>query len=321
MKYPENFYKVLDDIKGMRIRGAGRIARAAVNALKEASKYYSGESVQEYLSYIKNASKLLVSTRPTAVSLPNGLRYVLNRLFKDYESGIRDLNSLKNKLDEYVDNFIRLSADAIKKIGEYGSGRIEDGDIILTHCNSQAALSVIIAAFKNGKDVEVYATETRPRYQGRVTASILDKNGIKVTLIIDSAVRYFINKIDKVIVGADAIAANGAVINKIGTSQIALASYEARVPFMVAAETYKFSPDTLFGRLIKIEERESIEVVPRKWLIKRNNVRVRNPAFDITPPKYIDLIITEIGVVSPQAFPIIIFNRYGEFYRELEPWD
>jgi ribose 1,5-bisphosphate isomerase len=206
-------------------------------------------------------------------------------------------------------------------IGRYGAGRIEDGDVIMTHCNSQSALSVIINAHRYGKSIKVYATETRPRYQGRITARILSKEGIEVTIIIDSAMRYFMNKVDKVVVGADAIAANGAVVNKIGTSLLALAANEARVPFIVAAETYKFSPDTLFGKLIVIEERDYREVAPEKWVSKHKHVRIRNPAFDVTPPEYIDLLITELGVFSPSVFPLIVREMFGSFYSELEPWE
>jgi ribose 1,5-bisphosphate isomerase len=319
MSYPEAFNNILRDIKTMKIRGAGRIARAAVSALKIVSEYYTG-SPEEYINYLKKAARLLVETRPTAVSLPNGLRYVLNRLFKEYNAGVNKLDELKELLDKYVNEFIEISHDALRKIGEYGSRRIENGDVVLTHCNSEAALSVIVTAYREGKDPRVFATETRPRYQGRITAEALSKEGIDVTLIVDSAVRYFINDIDKVIVGADAIAANGAVVNKIGTSQIALAAFESRTPFMVAAESYKFSPDTLFGRLVKIEERPWDEVAPKEWYSKLG-IKIRNPAFDVTPPRYIDLIITEMGVVSPESFPLLIYGKYGEFYREIEPWE
>ena len=325
MKYifPDKFYKVVEDIKDMRIRGAAKIAQAAVEALLIVDNFLSSKSLssEQYLSLIKQAARELVNTRPTAVSLPNGLRYVLNRVIQDYRKEVEEVDFLREKLREYAHNFIEISVSARRKIGEYGAGRIEDGDVVMTHCNSRAALAVIMTAYNQGKHIKVIATETRPRFQGRISAEMLDKVGIEVTLIVDSASRYFMNKVDKVIVGADAIAANGAVVNKIGTSLIALASHEARVPFMVAAETFKFSPDTLFGRLITIEERDYTEVVPEKWIKSKNNVKVRNPAFDVTPPDYIDLIITEVGVLSPSVYPFMIKERFGVFYMELEPWE
>ena len=325
MKYtfPDEFYKVVKDIKDMHIRGAAKIAQAAVKALLtiDDSLSFKTLSPEQYISLMKQAARELVNTRPTAVSLPNGLRYVLNRVIQDYRKGMNEIEILRERLRKYANNFIEISISARRKIGEYGAGRIEDGDVVMTHCNSRAALAVITTAYNQGKNIKVIATETRPRFQGRISAEMLNKVGIEVTLIIDSASRYFMNKVDKVVVGADAIAANGAVVNKIGTSLIALAAHEARIPFMVAAETFKFSPDTLFGRLVTIEERDYAEVVPEKWIKNKNNIEVRNPAFDVTPPEYIDLIITEVGVLSPSVFPFMIKERFGVFYMELEPWE
>jgi len=130
-------------------------------------------------------------------------------------------------------------------------------------------------------------------------------------LIVDSAVRYFMNDVDKVIVGADAVAANGAVVNKIGTSTIALVAKEARTPLYVATETYKFDPETSIGELVTIEERDSSEVAPKKGISDLKTVTVRNPAFDITPPEYIDLIITEKGIIPPQAAISVIQQEFG----------
>ncbi len=321
IKFPKEFEDIVEGIRSMRIRGAAKIAREAVSALKIAASNYDGVDATGFISYIKEAAKRLVNTRPTAVSLPNGIRYVLNKLLNDYESGVNDVDTLKSRLEIYSNEFIEISIEAAKKIAIFGARRIEDGDVILTHCNSSVAIGVIKRAFDEGKSIKVYVTETRPRYQGRLTAEALSDHGIKTIMIVDSAVRYFMNDVDKVIVGADAIAANGAVVNKIGTSLIALAAHEARTSFMVAAETYKFSPDTLFGKLIKIEERGYEEVVPNSWLSKHPNIIVRNPAFDVTPPDYIDLIITELGVVSPSMFPLLIMERYGAIYSELEPWE
>jgi len=320
-RYPSEFEDIVEGIRSMRIRGAARIAREAVSALKIAASNYGGTDASGFISYIKEAAKRLVNTRPTAVSLPNGIRYVLNKLLNDYASGIDDVDDLRSRLEAYSDEFIEISIEAAKKIAIFGARRIEDGDVLLTHCNSSVAIGVIKRAFDEGKSVKVFVTETRPRYQGRLTAEALSDHGIETIMIVDSAVRYFMNDVDKVIVGADAIAANGAVVNKIGTSLIALAAHEARTSFMVAAETYKFSPDTLFGKLIKIEERGYEEVVPDSWLSKHPNIKVRNPAFDVTPPEYIDLIITELGVVSPSMFPLLIMERYGAIYSELEPWE
>jgi ribose 1,5-bisphosphate isomerase len=129
--------------------------------------------------------------------------------------------------------------------------------------------------------------------------------------IVDSAVRSFMNEIDLCIVGADAVTVNGSVVNKIGTSQIALSAHESRTRVMVAAETYKFAPRTILGEYIQIEERDPSEVLPAELAGKFRNVKVRNPAFDVTPAEYVDLIVTEAGAIPPQMAYIIIRDILG----------
>jgi len=296
--------RIADDIRTMKIRGAGRIARAAAKALKITAKATKARTPAEFIKELDRVSKLLLSTRPTAVSLPNAIRFVTLRpkLAKDV-----DLRTLRRMVVSRADEFIRTSRDAVKRIGEIGARRISDGDVIMTHCNSNCAISIIKTAFKQGKHIQVYVTESRPMDQGLTSARQLLKAGVPTTLIVDSAVRHFIRDIDKVIVGADSIAANGAVINKIGTSQLALAAHEARVLFFVAAESYKFHPGTLVGRLVEIEEREPNEIVnPKRF----PGVKIRNPVFDVTPPDYIDLIITERGIVPPSAAYTLLQEQF-----------
>jgi ribose 1,5-bisphosphate isomerase len=285
--------QIAKDIKQMKIRGAGKIARAAAKALKLQTENSQAKNSDEFLAEIKATARLLLNTRPTAVSLPNTVRFVTSNLSSD-----TDLDELKKAVVDQSDKFISLSRQAIKQIGEIGSRRIADGDTLLTHCNSACALSVIKTAFRQGKDLKVWVTESRPRRQGLISVKELSEAGIPTTLIVDSAARYYMKKIDKVVVGADSIAANGAVVNKIGTSQLALIAHEARVLFFVAAESYKFHPQTLVGELVEIEEREPTEVVDPKDFPR---IKIRNPAFDVTPPEYIDLIITEQGIIPPQA--------------------
>ncbi len=181
----------------------------------------------------------------------------------------------------------------------------------MTHCNSSVAFSIFETAFKQGKNINVVATETRPRQQGYITVDFLQKAGIPSTLILDSAVRYYMKKVDLVVVGADAITANGSLINKVGTSQVALAANEARVSFIAAAETYKFSPRTMFGEMVEIEERDPGEVLSPELQKKWPKLKVSNPAFDVTPHKYIDMIITEIGAISPEMAFWIIKDKLG----------
>ncbi len=314
MNIPEDVLRIAEDIKSMKIRGAGRIARAAARAMKIATLQYTGEGdVEKYITYMESVANLLKSTRPTAVSLPNAVNFVLKVL---KEKTYSTLEEAKNALIERADYFISYSKQATKRIGEIGSRLVLDGDTVLTHCNSSAALSVIIEAWKRGKDIHVYATETRPKFQGYITVSRLIEAGLDVTLIPDSSTRLIMKKLDKVIVGADTVSANGAVINKIGTSQIALAAKEHNVNFFVAAETFKFSPHTVIGELVKIEERAPTEIVPEDYLKRNPTIKVLNPAFDVTPPAYIDAIITEIGVIPPQAAIMVLIEEYGREIRD-----
>lgn len=308
--------EIAQGIKTMKIRGAGRIARAAVKALRTTAEASEAETIDELVNELNLAAETLLRTRPTAVSLPNGIRYVMWRVLKtkNTASSVEDLKAYTINL---ANRFIESSKAAVKKIGEIGARRIRDGDTILTHCQSSAVDAIIKKAWKQGKKIRVYSTETRPRFQGRITARTLSQAGIPVTMIIDSAARYFMNEVDKVIVGSDAIAANGAVVNKIGTSLIALAAREARTLFYVAAETYKFSPETLVGELIVIEERSPFEVISSGRLKAMKNVSIRNPSFDVTPAEYIDLIITEKGIIPPQGAASILQEEYGWFIGEL----
>ncbi len=297
-------------IKSMEIRGAGKIARAAAAELRDYSQRLVTEDIDVFNEKMRHASHLLVSTRPTAVSLPNAVRAVMR-----YKG--KSVDEAKENIKKLADSFIESSQNAVKRIGEIGARRVRDGDTIMTHCNSLAAISIIGEAKGQGKEINVIATESRPRWQGHLTINQLDKMGIKTSLIVDSAVRYFMKDVDIVIMGADAVTVNGSVINKIGTSQLALAAHEARKNVIIAAETYKFSPKTLLGELVEIEERDSSEVIPGEKLEPLSNVVVRNPAFDVTPREYIDLICTEVGAIPPEMAYIIIKDFLGYRIEEM----
>ncbi|VVB52601.1 Ribose 1,5-bisphosphate isomerase [uncultured archaeon] len=291
-------------IKNMEIRGAGRIARAAAAGLRNYSQRIGTGKLEEFNTKMIEAAQILISTRPTAVSLPNAVRAVMR-----YKGD--SVDEAKANIKELADGFILNSESAVLKIGEIGAHRIRDGDTIMTHCNSSAAISIMAAAHKDGKNISVIATESRPRWQGHLTIRQLDETGIKTSLIVDSSVRYFMKEVYLVVMGADAFTANGSVINKIGTSQLALAAHEARKNVIIAAETYKFSPKSLLGELIEIEERNSSEVIADEKLREFSNVSVKNPAFDVTPREYIDLICTEVGAIPPEMAYIIIKEYLG----------
>ncbi len=300
----DNVLDIAKKIQTMEIRGAGTIARAAAGALKDYGGQLEEKSIEKFNTKLSNAAKILVATRPTAVSLPNAIRMVMG-----YTGDTVD--EARGDLIRRADLFIESSKEATERIGAIGSKRIRDGDTIMTHCNSQAAIAVIAQAHKDGKDINVIATESRPRRQGLLTIAQLNELGINTSLIVDSAVRYFMKDVDIVVVGADAVTGNGSVINKIGTSQLAMAAHESRTNLIVAAETYKFSPRTLLGEMVEIEERDVAEVMDSEKLSAMLHVSVRNPAFDVTPSNYIDVICTEVGAISPEMSYIIIRDILG----------
>jgi ribose 1,5-bisphosphate isomerase len=313
MSVPETAKK----IKSMEIRGAGRIARAAAEALRDHALSVKAATSAAFCQEMEKAAAELVSTRPTAVSLPNAVHFVMTGL-----DAAKTAEEARTGVVRRADQFISSSQHAVERIAEFGARHIRDGDVILTHCNSEVALGCMIEAHRQGKEIEVFATEVRPRNQGHITIRTLNDAGIKTNFIVDSAVRSFINDVDLVIVGADAVTVNGAVVNKIGTSQVAHTAAEARVNVIVAAETYKFAPRTVVGELIQIEERPPGEVLPDEIARTLKNVTVRNPAFDVTPAEYIDLIVTEQGAIPPQM-AFVIIREYlgwdiGEFHTALE---
>jgi ribose 1,5-bisphosphate isomerase len=314
----DELVSIAKDIESMNIRGAGRIAVAAAKGLKITSRDSKAPDMESFVKEIKDSARYLVQTRPTAVSLPNALRYVL---INGLKAEIRDLDLLRDSVIGAADTFISNAEDALRLIGDFGANRILSGDKIMTICNSNAAIEVIKRAHQQGKDIEVFAMETRPSFQGRITAKALAKEGIDVNIAVDSAARFYMKDMDHVIVGADAVTSNGAVVNKIGTAAVAMAAREARVRLMVAAETFKFHPDTLVGELVEIEERDPEEIIPHELMVEFKGIRVRNPVFDITPDEYVDIIVTEKGIIPPQASFYLLTQLYGWRLMGSDPWE
>lgn len=302
-----------DNLKSMRVHGAGRIARYAAQALRDYAQSTKAKTPREYWGLVLKAGEKLRSARPTAVSLPNGVNYVLYGGRQSFESGA-SVEEIRRATVNTANDFLVSSVDAVKLIGEIGARRVKNGDVIITHCNSEAAMSILKKAYDLGKGIKVYCDETRPKFQGHKTAAALAAHGIDTTLICDSACRVTMGGADKAIVGCDAIAVNGALVNKIGTSQVATMAHEARVNFMVAAETYKLDFKTLSGELVDIEERDYTEIASKEWMTHNPKVKFSNPVFDVTPPEYIDFYVTEKGIVPPGG----VFSLMKELYQYTE---
>jgi methylthioribose-1-phosphate isomerase len=265
----------------------------------------SSSTKAKIIDELKSAYQILLETRPTAINLKWGL----DRVFREAEK-YETVEEIKKNT---VACAIKMSQEDIainKKLGNYGSDLINDGDVVMTHCNAGAlatvsygtALGVIRSVKKSGKKISVIATETRPVMQGsRLTAFELVHDEIDVSLIPDTAVGHLMaNKmIDKVIVGADRILKTGHVYNKIGTYQVALLAKSHGIPFYVAAPLSTFDLNNETSDIV-IEERSVEEVIKiGDKRIAPAGVRIFNPAFDLTPPELIAGIITENGVISP----------------------
>ncbi|OYR55643.1 ribose 1,5-bisphosphate isomerase [Halorubrum halodurans] len=299
-------------IASMEIRGAATIAAGAAEALATQAREADAESPEAFRASMRAAARRLRETRPTAVSLPNALRYVLRRM-----EG-RSVEALRESVTDAVAAFVAQLDRAQEDLGQVGANRLADGDTVMTHCHSTDALACIEAAVDQGKHIEAIVKETRPRNQGHITARQLREAGVPVTLVVDSAARRYLNEADHVLVGADSIAADGGVINKIGTSGLAVNARERGVPIMTAAQTIKLHPETLTGHTVEIEMRAEDEVIAPETREEIGEIAVENPAFDVTPPRYMDAIVTEHGQFPPESIVTLMRELFGE--GAAEPW-
>jgi ribose 1,5-bisphosphate isomerase len=301
-----------DDIAEMEVRGAATIARAAADALEAQARESDADTPAAFREEMRTAARRLKNTRPTAVSLPNALRYVLK------EMDGRSVEDLRTSTMQATEEFRAQLDRAQDDLGAIGANRLRDGDTIMTHCHSTDALACVEAALEDGKDIEAVVKETRPRKQGHITAEQLREWDVPVTMVVDNAARRYLDEVDHVVVGADSIAADGSVINKIGTSLLAVSARERGVPIMVAAQTLKLHPDTLTGHTVEIEMRDETEVLSDAERADLGDVDVENPAFDVTPPRYVDAIVTERGQFPPESIVTLMRELYGE--GGTEPW-
>lgn len=303
-----------DAISEMEIRGAAAIADAAADALRAQARDSTADTPEEFRAELTEAARNLRRTRPTAVSLPNALRYVLRGMDGD------TVEELRRGTIERAEEFKREREQARDNLGRMGANRLRDGDTIMTHCHSTDALSCVKHALEDGKEITAIVKETRPRKQGHITAKQLRDWDVPVTMIVDNAARRYLDEADHVLVGADSIAADGSVINKIGTSGLAVNARERGVPVMVAAQTIKLHPDTLTGHTVEIEMRDETEVLPDDERAQTGDVTVENPAFDVTPPRYVDAIVTERGQFPPESIVTLMRELFGTQGTD-EPWD
>lgn len=300
--------EVIKAIKTMQIRGAPLLGAAAAYGLALTAHYSKAGDKGRLVEELSASAQFLKTTRPTAMNL----FWAIDRVMEKVKKTEGNTMVVVRAVVEEAQRIAEEDVDVNRRIGEHGSELLDDGDTILTHCNAGSlatvdygtALGVIRTAWKNGKGVKVIATETRPLLQGaRLTVYELLRDSIPVTLITDSMVGYVMAKglVNKVVVGADRIVKD-AVFNKIGTYTIAVLAHEHQIPFYVAAPKSTFDMNQL-ARDVVVEERSMEEVVKFGGVqVAPKGVSAFNPAFDVTPMKYVTAIICEEGLLSPANF-------------------
>jgi methylthioribose-1-phosphate isomerase len=305
----DDYRQVALAIREMVVRGAPAIGATAAFGLALAAQRSAAPDVTELRAELTRAAEVLRQARPTAANLGWGLQRVL-RAADRFQGSLADLRSaVLAEAQRIADEDVAIN----QQMARHGAGLIQDGDTIIHHCNTGAlaavdwgtALGVIRMAHELGKHIHVLVDETRPRLQGaRLTAWELEQYGIPYEIISDNAAGYFLHsgQAHKVFVGADRVAANGDVANKIGTYMLALAAGDNRVPFYAVLPTSTVDLSLPGGESIPIESRDPAEVLNLSVSGERvapAGARARNPAFDVTPHRLVTAIVTEQGVVYP----------------------
>ena len=290
-------------IKRLEIQGARNVAIAAIKAIEVLASQTQAPSKKDFLRELTKAKDVLFASRSTEPLMRNALRLIINRVDRSEEKNVKKLAEIAAQAAQ---QFLLDLENSRKRIAEIGAKRIRSNSVVLTHCHSSTVTNLLKRAKYEGKVFEVICTETRPVLQGQITAKEMLDMGIKTTFIVDSAARFFMNDVDLVLVGADAITSEGNVINKIGTSMAALVAHEARAPFYVVSELLKFDPATVSGDYEKIEERSPNEI----WKNAPKELTIRNPAFDVTRRDFIHGIICEDGMISPHSITEVMHRKY-----------
>jgi len=297
-------------IRKLEVQGARNVAIAALKAVQTLADTTKAKNKNAFLCELREAQNTLFESRETEPLMRNAVRYVV---MQAEDSSAEKVDVLGELVDSNVGLFLQNLEASRERTAEIGAKRIRDGMLVFTHCHSSTVTRMIAKAKADGKNFSVICTETRPAYQGRITAREMVELGVQTMFIVDSAARSYMGDVDIVFVGADAITSEGNVVNKIGTSSIAVLAHEARKPFYVVSELLKFDPETLNGGYERIEQRNPAEV----WSEAPKNLSVRNPAFDVTPSRYIHGLICEEGIIAPQSIVETVNRSYPWVLKQL----
>jgi methylthioribose-1-phosphate isomerase len=311
----DDYHEVAEAIRTMVIRGAPAIGAAAGFGMALAARQSQAQDKESLLADLHAAADVLRAARPTAVNLSWAVTRLLRRAESEPDPNVMP-DALLDEAQILADEDVAIN----KQLGEYGATLVQDGDTILHHCNTGAlatvdygtALGVIRAAHEQGKQIHVLVDETRPRLQGaRLTTWELQQLGVPFTLIADNAAGHFMRtgQVNLVLVGADRVAANGDVANKIGTYKLGVVAQANGIPFYPCVPTSTVDLSLPTGDDIPIEEREGDEITDVTYKgepIAPEGVDVANPAFDVTPHRYVSGIVTENGIAYP---PLVLSLR------------
>lgn len=296
--------QIIKDIKSIKIQGAENVAKASVLAIKEAL-HTSKNHNKPLLDELIHVRKQLETARSTEPCLRNTLTLLFN--------GVNDLN-VRPKVEQNIIVAEKHFQSVSHLIAEFGSRKIKEGMIVFTHCHSGTVTGIMKEAKKKKVKFSVKNTETRPLFQGRITAKELADAGIPVEHFIDSAGRLAVKSSDMMFIGADAITTEGIVINKIGSELLAETASRKGIPVYVCTDSWKFDVATVYGFDEKIEKRHEEEV----WKDKPKGVNISNYAFEQISPDLITGIISEIGIYSPKVFIEEVERHYPWLFQKLK---
>jgi ribose 1,5-bisphosphate isomerase len=287
-------------ICNLEIQGAENIAINAVTCFRDSMQDIKED--KDLLNKLWTIRKKLLSARPTEPCMRNSLDY----LFYDLTGA-----NIKPQINKKADEVLMHFKSSQEFIAEIGAQKIKNGMVVFTHCHSSTVINILKKAKDMGKRFEVYNTETRPMWQGRITAKELSEYGIPVTHFVDAAARVALKESDVMLIGCESITNEGKIINKIGSEMFAEIAKSLDVPVYACTDSWKFDVKTVFGFDIEIEKRHEREV----WKDKPKNVKINNFAFEIVRPDVLSGVISELGIFNSILFIEEIKRTYRWMFK------
>lgn len=304
------YRKLLGDVLEGRVSGSTNILLRLIKVFKDYFLEYKWR--KNYIKYIDEVSEEVVQHRPTSPLIYNFVERFRKKC-RDLSSSMES-DAVSDALVKWLDIFSRNARKSVSDIAEIFSGRVGEGQKILTYGYSSTVFHALVKVGVE-KNAKVIVPETRPDFSGRKLGIELVKRGVNVTLTIDSAINTLIRDIDLVALGAEAVSSYGGVINKTGSAIVALVAKENRKRVHILAGTYKYAPQTLWGRMIKIVEKDPSIILSPEYNNLIGHISVYVPSYEEISPSYLDAIVTEKGIVPPKAFIIVISEEYPELLK------